>query len=298
MTGRGVERWATPPFSSSRSSSLAVGAATTCILLLCCGVTPAYGAGSYDPCAAQPSVGKNDGFTIGIAFYPGGAAEDWASLHPCLYADRVNLTASGVASMVFRPAVDKMSFFRGSPVDETALFESAAGAQLMTMVAYAGNGTAVVRSEPRLVRSSSSTAIIGGTTVGRVNTLTLVARFDRGTLQYLQWHNMGCGSCAEGDACMSVGDGHSACAGTEEACTCEGDNCLLDLTAGDSLRCHLTVAAAFSGTDKFSAPLTSGAQVERLGKYSASQAASGAGTSALANAIALKDKASSVATGK
>jgi hypothetical protein len=56
-------------------------------------------------------------------------------------------------------------------------------------------------------------------TVGRVNSLTLIARFDKGTLQYLQWHDMGCGSCADGDACMAVGDGYSACAGTEAACT-------------------------------------------------------------------------------
>jgi hypothetical protein len=76
--------------------------------------------------------------------------------------------------------------------------------------------------------------------------------------------------------------------------TCDGANCLLDLTTPDSLRCHLTVATAFSGTDKYSVPLKSAAQIERLGKYSATQAAKGAGASALANAKALKD----AATGK
>ena len=215
--------------------------------------------------------------------------------HPCLYGDRVNLTAAGVATMVFRPAVDKMSLLRGSPVDESNLFASVTGAQVMTVVAYAGNGTDVVRSAPRLVRASSSSAIVGGVSVGRVNALTLVARFDRGTLRYLQWHDMGCGDCAAGDACAAVGEGHTACMGTEDACTCaaasSNSNCLLNLETSDSLRCHLTVATAFSGTDKHSSPLKSAAQIERLGRYSATAAAKGAGASALANAKALKDSA-------
>ena len=74
-----------------------------------------------------------------------------------------------------------------------------------------------------------------------------------------------------------------------QACTCSGANCLLDLDTSDSLRCQLTVAAAFSGTDKHSVPLKSAAQIERLGKYSATQAAKGAGASALNNAKALRD---------
>ena len=252
--------------------------------------TLASGAGTYDPCAAQPSVAASDGFTLGIAYYPGGAASDWASLHPCLYADRAALGSKGVASMVFRPEVDKMSFFRGSPDDETALFNAAAGsARVMTVVAYAGNGSAVVRSDPRVVRASA-----GASTMARVNQLTLIARFDKGSLQYLQWHDMGCGDCMNGDVCVEVGDGHSACAGTEAACTCQGANCALDLTSSDSLRCHLTIATAFSGTDKHAVPLSSAAQIERLGRYSATKAAGGAGAAALANAKALRD----AATGK
>ena len=47
------------------------------LMLFCGALTPAFGAGVYDPCAGQASVKKNDGFTIGLAFYPGGAAEDW-----------------------------------------------------------------------------------------------------------------------------------------------------------------------------------------------------------------------------
>ena len=55
----------------------------------------------------------------------------------------------------------------------------ASGAQVMTLVAYAGNGTSTVRSAPRVVRSTSGSATLGGEGVGRVNSLTLIARFDQ-----------------------------------------------------------------------------------------------------------------------
>ena len=73
---------------------------------------------------------------------------------------------------------------------------------------------------------------------------------------------------------MKVGDGHTACAGTESECACDAadgaNRCALDVvgSVADALRCQLTIATAFSGTDKHSVPLESAAQVERLGKYS------------------------------
>jgi hypothetical protein len=147
----------------------------------------------------------------------------------------------------------------------------------MTVVAYAGG----VRSEPRIVRATSSSAVVGGIQPGRVNSLTLVARFDEGRLQYLQWHDLGCGSCARGDLCIEVGGGYTSCAGSETDCGCTGDNCALDLTGSDVLRCQLTLATAMSGTDKYSVPLGSASQIARLGHYSVSGAAGGAGAGAL-----------------
>uniref|UniRef100_A0A7S0XG99 EGF-like domain-containing protein n=1 Tax=Mantoniella antarctica TaxID=81844 RepID=A0A7S0XG99_9CHLO len=287
-------RWAcgagAPPPSRRTSSPLPSPPLPLLLMLALYYALPGVSSvGDYDPCAGQASVSKSDGFSLGLAFYPGGAAEAWGTLHPCPYADRAVLAARGVATMVFRTALDEMSFLRGSPKDETALMASVPGAQMMTMVAYAGNGSAVVRSQPRLIHATAASAIISGSAVGRVNSLTLIARFDQGTLEYLQWHDMGCGTCAEGDACMPVGDAHSACMGTEEACTCTGPTCLLDLTTTASLRCHLTVATAFSGTDKHSVPLTSGAQIERLGKYSATAAAGSTGATAMAQAQSLRD---------
>ena len=55
--------------------------------------------------------------------------------------------------------------------------------------------------------------------VGVVESLTLIARMERGKLRYLQWHQMGCGECGgRGSArCFNVGDGERAC-GANVAC--------------------------------------------------------------------------------
>lgn len=74
-------------------------------------------------------------------------------------------------------------------MDETALFTSVASADVMTVVVYSGNGTDVVRSAPRVVRAATGAGAAAAGT-DRVNQLTLIARFDEGALQYLQWHDM------------------------------------------------------------------------------------------------------------
>jgi hypothetical protein len=152
----------------------------------------------------------------------------------------------------------------------------------MTVVAYATNGAGqTIRSYPRRVRASTSTASLLSSSTGRVNALTLIARFDEGRLQYLQWHDGACRGCAAGDSCFAVGDDHGACAGTEGNCACVGTDCVLDLAnAADALRCHLTVATAFSGNDVNKVPLTTFSQIERLGLYSVSGSAKGAGVTA------------------
>jgi len=255
---------------------------------------PAASTGTYDPCAPQGSVAKGDGFTLGVAYYPGGDVGAWdLDLEPCGASGRANLTAAGASSAVYRPALDAMTFMRSSPADEDALM-APAGVDVMSVVAYgvdASGSDRFVRSPPRRVRVKSPNAVFGDQTTGRVNALTLIARFDEGYLKYLQWHDLGCGDCAVGDACMKVGDGHTACAGTESECACDAadgaNQCALDVvgSVADALRCQLTIATAFSGTDKHSVPLESAAQVERLGKYSVTGALRGAGAGALADAV-------------
>jgi len=263
-------------------------------LVVACAVRPVSGVGPYDPCAAQDAVTKGDSIAVGLAYWPGGSLEDWKALHPCFYADRQELIKKKVATMVFRPKVDNMAHFRGAKADEDALFAKVSGADVMTLVAYAGNGTNVVRSEPRVVRTVSSDAGVYG---GRVEALTLIARFDAGRLQYLQWHDMGCAVCggAKSEACMDVGGGNTACSTPETDCACTGENCKLDMTGADALKCMATVSIAYSGTDKHSTPLKTGMQIERLGAYSASEAGRSAGAQAASKASAISSQAQDTA---
>ena len=240
------------------------------------------GVGDYDPCAASKAASASgDLFTFGIAYYPGGDVDAWAGLDPCAARGAANLTAAGGGAAVYRAKVDDMSFLRSTMADENAVFTSA-NAELMTVVAYAADGAGkTIRSAPRRIRAASGTSSALTSSAGRVNALTLIARFDAGRLQFLQWHDMACRGCAIGDTCFDVGDGHGACAGTETNCGCDGDDCFLNLAdPADALRCHLTVAAAFSGDDANRTPLTTFSQIERLGLYSVSGSAKGAGVTA------------------
>lgn len=256
-------------------------------LFLCVAVLASHGRGTvavgeYDPCySVKPAVAKGDLVTLGIAYYPNVDVSGWGDLNPCGYNGRLNLTSAGGASAVYRAKVDDMSFMRSTLADEDAIMQ-ASGASLMTVVAYATNGAGqTIRSYPRRVRASTSTASLLSSSTGRVNALTLIARFDEGRLQYLQWHDGACRGCAAGDSCFAVGDDHGACAGTEGNCACVGTDCVLDLAnAADALRCHLTVATAFSGNDVNKVPLTTFSQIERLGLYSVSGSAKGAGVTA------------------
>ena len=42
-----------------------------CVLALAACLQGVSCAGLYDPCASQPELAKGDGFTIGLAYYPG-----------------------------------------------------------------------------------------------------------------------------------------------------------------------------------------------------------------------------------
>lgn len=253
----------------------------------------AAGAGEYDPCTASKAASASgDLFTFGIAYYPGADVDAWDGLNPCDVRGAANLTDAGGGAAVYRAKVDDMSFLRSTMADENAVFANA-GAELMTVAAYATDGAGrTIRSDPRRVRAATGTSSALSSSAGRVNALTLIARFDEGRLAFLQWHDMACRGCATGDTCFDVGDGHSACAGTEANCGCDaaGEACALDLAdPAEALRCHLTIAAAFSGDDANKTPLTTFAQIERLGMYSVSGAATGAGVSAMRAVSSIAD---------
>jgi len=42
-------------------------------------------------CAAGSPVASGDEFTLGVAFWPGGLADNWLGLHPCRPDDRAKM---------------------------------------------------------------------------------------------------------------------------------------------------------------------------------------------------------------
>ena len=86
--------------------------------------------------------------------------------------------------------VDRLSVLKTTFAEELALTAAApAGSPLVvTAVAF----RAGVRSEPRYVVSGAPAAT-GGT--GFVATLSLMSKFEKGTLKYLQFYNLTCNDC-------------------------------------------------------------------------------------------------------
>lgn len=204
---------------------------------LCAAVAlPGAGAMEYDPCNwddTQGAKAKGSGATIGLAFWPGGALEDWdydpdfperGGFHPC--NNRTELAMRGVYYASFRPSVDTMSalHLQGEQLDvvmqsynysyfynnylnvtnNNGTRTLPSTANVMSVVAYWGHGEGAVRSEPRYIRSNNKTLTTGA---GQVGSLFLVLRFNAGNLKFLQWFSLGCGDCGGANAvtCMSVG---------------------------------------------------------------------------------------------
>ena len=153
-------------------------------------------------------------------------------------------------------------------------------AQFMSVVAFYGHGASAVRSEPRYVRSTNATLTLG---TGQVTQLILIARYNSGTLKYLQWADLGCSGCGgPNDArCMQVGASASnlACGQSNATCytyinstttTTDASNHTTTVSNNYS-PCVTGVYTGFSGTDKYGKPLKSGGQIELLRKYSVSK---------------------------
>lgn len=233
-------------------------------MFACLMVGSSFAASVYDPCGDHGSVAQGDGFTIGLAFWSGGSLDDWKGILPCNYEDRLELISQHVFTGVFRPKVDTMTVLHGSRQDQDFIFAQQPNATVMSVVAYQGNNSLAVRSYPRFIRRFDTGETTG---TGYVAALTLIARLDKGKLDYLQWHDMGCGECggSKASTCVDVGDNHRACATSEEEC----DLLNPEDTGDPETRCQLSIYIAFSGTDKYSTPLTSAAQIESLNDFSA-----------------------------
>ena len=249
-----------------------------------------------------------EAINIGVAFWPGGTVEDWGSRMPCDPIDRAYLTSKNVGTTMFTPAIDYMAHLRGNRFDEDEVFNLANGtgwnatvefdastwnAQSMSIVVYSGNGTdSAIRSPPRLIRNYNATK----GPIGRIGSLTVVAKFDKGNLIGLGWNNGKCGDCLglTDPLCLKdVGEGEPACVTDEISCQCIGTSCPFDIFSASGVVCQSTVTMAYTGTDRHSVALKTGMQLARLAEYSAT----GAYASASAAASARANSAFASATG-
>ncbi|GBG00176.1 hypothetical protein Rsub_12933 [Raphidocelis subcapitata] len=175
----------------------------------------------FDPCAPIEPLKKEPGasFVVGLAFWPGAREADWGSpeggVNACDPAQRANLTALGVRFAAFSARLDQLSVLRTTFAEQLALAAAAGprAPQVVSAVAFRGG----VRSEARYVASGDA-AVTGGT--GFVATLSLMSKFERGVLRYLQFYNLTCNDCggAGGGRCI----GGTSCTLPPEACTCGG----------------------------------------------------------------------------
>jgi hypothetical protein len=271
-------------------------------------------AGVYDPCVLNNAVKYREDFTVGIVYLPSyegeSVQEDWNAndddddnnnllsiLDPCVQGNRTRLIERGAAISTFRLTVDTMSILRNSRQDEDGLMLNTKmgdvnkRATFLSIIAFARN----IKSIPRVIRVKQSnprllTDFEGK--FGRVSSLTLLAKFDQGTLKQLQWSDFGCAACGGVNSlkCLNVGinatdsrnGGHACMLQNDADCEClstasaSAGTCAIQAGSKEALKCQTTVSVAFAGTDKKSRVLNTGSSIEDLGKYSTSNAYSDA----------------------
>jgi len=246
-------------------------------------------AGIYDPCVNEGKARFKKSFTIGLAYFPNGSIDDWGDLDPCDSSNRSTLTEKGVAISSFRVSVDEMTLLRTSRQDEDGLMETTTPSQatFLSVVAFARG----VRSIPRVIRVKSTYPLLLTDFAGkhgRVSSLTLLARFDEGNLEDLQWENVGCGACGgiNNLQCLHVGvnatdsrNANYACMLQEDSdCEClatasaSAGTCAIAAGSTEALKCQTSISMAFSGTDGKFRVLNTGSSLEDLAKYSVSDA--------------------------
>ena len=184
-------------------------------------------AGIYDPCVNEGKARFKKSFTIGLAYFPNGSIDDWGDLDPCDSSNRSTLTEKGVAISSFRVSVDEMTLLRTSRQDEDGLMETTTPSQatFLSVVAFARG----VRSIPRVIRVKSTYPLLLTDFAGkhgRVSSLTLLARFDEGNLEDLQWENVGCGACGgiNNLQCLHVGVNATDSRNANYACMLQEDS--------------------------------------------------------------------------
>jgi len=83
--------------------------------------------------------GGGGGFVVGLAFWPGGTAQDWGDpvngLQPCNKTQQANLTSLGVHFASYNTRIDRLSVLKTTFPEQLSLTaDAAAGTPLLISV--------------------------------------------------------------------------------------------------------------------------------------------------------------------
>lgn len=231
----------------------------TCLFLSLCLVSAdadRASPSSKNPCQEQTAT-KDEGFVIGLAYWPGGTVADWGNsskgLNPCS-ADAGDLGDISVAS--FELKVDTIGLLQTDAETESGLFERA-NPDVLSVVAF----TKDIRSEARYIWAND-VEVTGGTGTGVLRNLVLIADFDDGELKFLRWQDPGCLGCSD-NRCVQTGIVYdekptfSCTPASTEDCTSGANNV-------DNFECFTSYQVGMSGTDDDSSVLNTGVQLQRI----------------------------------
>ncbi|KAG2500746.1 hypothetical protein HYH03_001510 [Edaphochlamys debaryana] len=229
----------------------------------------------YNPCDAPNTIARGDGFVVGLMVIPNGndtlvtafnnLNQAVGMCNPLWQQFLFNVTGGNAKFAVYNARVDRLQVFR-MPFLEVARTMTNRTPNTLVMVAFRGN-----ISSPPIYMASGDRSLTGGS--GFVTSAALLLRFNKGDLAYMQWYDQTCGECGGPNSQICVASSQAnikACAIQVTNCTCAGmglePNCTFDNPLFKS--CATAVNAAWLGTDRYSATMRTGPQVQRLNAYS------------------------------
>ncbi|KAF8056432.1 hypothetical protein HT031_006289 [Scenedesmus sp. PABB004] len=168
---------------------------------------------AFDPCAAITPIRRTEPFRVGLVFWPGGLDSDWGALQPCDPAVQANLTAAGAMFASYNVRADRLTVLKTSFPEELMLTgrAPAGAAKVISVVAFRNN----VRSDVRYIASFDPGVTFG---TGFVSSLALLAKFELGSLRYLQFFNLTCNDCGGRTSARCINS--TSCAQDYSECTC------------------------------------------------------------------------------
>eukprot|EP00195_Chlamydomonas_chlamydogama_P014351 CAMPEP_0202889840 /NCGR_PEP_ID=MMETSP1392-20130828/399_1 /ASSEMBLY_ACC=CAM_ASM_000868 /TAXON_ID=225041 /ORGANISM="Chlamydomonas chlamydogama, Strain SAG 11-48b" /LENGTH=250 /DNA_ID=CAMNT_0049573263 /DNA_START=266 /DNA_END=1018 /DNA_ORIENTATION=+ len=185
----------------------------------------------------------------------------------CTPSVKAQFAAEGARVAVFMTRVDRMALLSLPYKDIVIPMVNIPPTKNNTvlLIAFRNN----IFSNPVYLASAAPNLTSG---VGFVQSVTLMARFSNGDLQYLQWFDVSCDACGgvSSGICVHQPDVKS-CATPLENCTCSGKNIpewRCDYASDQFGQCNTGVNLAWMGTDQKGSAFKTGPQVEKLNAYS------------------------------